>query len=549
MLSEIVLKGRVFIMSAGQKAVSGRTPYAEGLLNIFTTLMRRRRFLATLVDATILALAFYLALVFRFEGRIPHGLGLEGSFPAFILLAIVVNIYMAWAAHAYTIVNRYIGLRQALRIAEAAVVSTLGLMLFVASVPTSEHLTPLSVIPVGGLLGMVGMIGVRFYSRIFYERSLSNVHSEKNMLIVGAGRSASGIAREFDQGRVPGTRAVGIVDDSLTLQGMRLDDLPILGTLDDLERVVAEYDVTDVMIAFDDPEPEQTAHVYQICHRLDVPVKTLPGLADILDGNASVSYARELRIEDFLGRPPVEIDPQPIEECLRGKRVLVTGAAGSIGSELCRQIGSFSPAEMVLVDKDESGLYHLREELVELGVERCVIKPTSVALRAKMDRLFAFHQPQIVFHAAAFKHVPLMELSPDEAVINNIRGTLVIAEASARHGAERVVYISTDKAVDPSSVMGATKRAGEYLMQYFSAKHPGTRFCSVRFGNVLGSRGSVLPLFRQQIEAGGPVTVTHPDMERYFMTIAEAVKLVLQAATLADDGSGRAGRHQGTLCP
>ena len=189
------------------------------------------------------------------------------------------------------------------------------------------------------------------------------------------------------------------------------------------------------------------------------------------------------------------------------------------------------------MDKDESGLYHLREELVALGVERCVIKPTSVALRAKMDRLFAFHQPQIVFHAAAFKHVPLMELSPDEAVINNVRGTLVIAEASARHGAERVVYISTDKAVDPSSVMGATKRAGEYLMQYFSAKHPGTRFCSVRFGNVLGSRGSVLPLFRQQIEAGGPVTVTHPDMERYFMTIAEAVKLVLQAATLADETS------------
>ena len=214
MLSEIVLKKRAFIGAAGQKADSCDERSPEGLLNLFNLFMRRRRVLATLVDATILALAFYLALVFRFEGRIPHSLGLEGSFPAFILLAIVVNIYMAWAAHAYTIVNRYIGLRQALRVAGAAVVSTIGLVLLVASLPTSEHLTPLSVIPVGGLLGMVGMIGVRFYPRIFYERSLSNVHSEKNMLIVGAGRSTCAIAREFDQGRVPGTRAVGIVDDS-----------------------------------------------------------------------------------------------------------------------------------------------------------------------------------------------------------------------------------------------------------------------------------------------------------------------------------------------
>ncbi len=497
--------------------------------------MRSRRLLAIGVDAILLMLAYYLALAFRFEGRIPPSLGLEGSFPVFIVLAIAVHIYVNWAARAYTIVNRYIGLRQALRIAEAAGASTFGLLLLVASLPTSEHVTPLSVIPIGGLVAMVAMIGVRFYPRIFHERSLSNVQSENNMLIVGAGRSASAIVRELDQGQVPDTRAVGIVDDNRALQGMRLYDVPILGTLDALARLVDERDVTDVLIALDNPEPEQVAYVHRICHELGVPVKTVPRIADIVGGQASVSYARKLRIEDFLGRPSVEIDLGAIAGYLKDKRVLVTGAAGSIGSELCRQISAFSPAEMVLVDKDESGLYYLREELAARGVEKCVVKPTSVALRTKMERLFACYRPEIVFHAAAFKHVPLMELSPDEAVINNVRGTLVIAEAAAHHGAERVVYISTDKAVDPSCVMGATKRVGEYLMQLLSARHPDTHFCSVRFGNVLGSRGSVLPLFQQQIEAGGPVTVTHPDMERYFMTIAEAVRLVLQAAALAEE--------------
>ena len=535
-LLDIIVRPHAPLQPADHNTVGGdERPLLGGWLNIYLMSTRSRRLLATAVDAILLVVAYYLALAFRFEGRIPHSLGLEGSFPIFIVLAIAVHIYVNWAARAYTIVNRYIGLRQALRIAEAAVASTLALVLFVASMPTAEHLTPLSVIPIGGMLAMVGMIGVRFYSRIFHERSLSNVQSGNNMLIVGAGRSASAIVRELDQGQVPDTRAIGIVDDNTALRGMRLYDVPILGTLDALTRLVETRDVTEVLIALDNPEPEQVAYVHRICHELDVPVKTVPRIADIVGGQASVSYARKLRIEDFLGRPAVQIDLGAIAGYLKDKRVLVTGAAGSIGSELCRQISAFEPAEMVLVDKDESGLYYLREEMAAGGVEKCVIKPTSVALRTKMERLFACYRPEIVFHAAAFKHVPLMELSPDEAVINNVRGTMVIAEAAARHGAERVVYISTDKAVDPSCVMGATKRVGEYLMQFLSVRHPRTRFCSVRFGNVLGSRGSVLPLFQQQIESGGPVTVTHPDMERYFMTISEAVRLVLQAAALAEE--------------
>ena len=494
-----------------------------------------RRALAIAVDALIVVLAYYLALTFRFEGRIPHSLGFEGTFWFFAVPAVVIHAVANAASNAYRIMNRYIGLEQAMRIVEASAISTFVLLVFVVVVPRAEHLTPLIVVPVGGVLAMVGMVGVRFYSRVFHERSLLNVKTDKNMLIVGAGATANTIIRELRLGMLRDTTAVGIIDDSAALTGLRLNDLPILGTLDDLARIVDREDVSEVLIAFDEPHPEEIAYVHRVCHGLGVRVLTVPTMAEIVEGEARVTYARELRIEDFLGRPPVDIDLGAIASYLKGRRVLVTGAAGSIGSELCRQIGEFGPAGMVLVDKDESGLYYLLEDLVNRGVEGVIIKPTSVALQAKMGRLFDTHRPEIVFHAAAFKHVPLMELSPDEAVINNVRGTMVVAEAAGRHGVELMVNISTDKAVDPSSVMGATKRVGECIMQLASMRYPDTRFRTVRFGNVLGSRGSVLPLFKQQIEVGGPVTVTHPGMERYFMTIQEAVKLVLQAGALGAD--------------
>ena len=494
-----------------------------------------RRALAIAVDALIVVVAYYLALTFRFEGRIPHSLGIEGTFWFFAIPAIVVHVVANAASNAYRIMNRYIGLEQAMRIVEASAISAFVLLVFVVVVPRAEHLTPLIVVPVGGVLAMVGMVGVRFYSRVFHERSLLNVKTDKNMLIVGAGATANTIIRELRLGMLRDTTAVGIIDDSAALTGLRLNNLPILGTLDDLARIVDREDVSEVLIAFDDPHPEEVAYVHRVCHGLGVRVLTVPTMAEIVGGEARVTYARELCIEDFLGRPPVDIDMGAIASYLKDRRVLVTGAAGSIGSELCRQIGEFGPAGMVLVDKDESGLYYLREDLVNRGVEGVIIKPTSVALQAKMGRLFDTHRPEIVFHAAAFKHVPLMELSPDEAVINNVRGTTVVAEAAGRHGVELMVNISTDKAVDPSSVMGATKRVGECIMQLASMRYPDTRFRTVRFGNVLGSRGSVLPLFKQQIEVGGPVTVTHPGMERYFMTIQEAVKLVLQAGALGAD--------------
>ncbi|MHB1345322.1 MAG: polysaccharide biosynthesis protein, partial [Thermoleophilia bacterium] len=254
-----------------------------------------------------------------------------------------------------------------------------------------------------------------------------------------------------------------------------------------------------------------------------------------VDGTARLVDARPLNIEDLLGRPRVHTDLGAIAAYLKDRRVLITGAGGSIGSELSRQVAGFHPEELVLVDRDESALYHLHEDLKRRGFAGYELVPAHILRRVKMEMLFARYRPQVVFHAAAFKHVPLMELHPDEAVLNNVRGTLTVAELAGEAGVERFVNISTDKAVDPVNVMGATKRAAEHVVRMLSARYPATHYCSVRFGNVLGSRGSVVPIFERQIKAGGPVTITHPEMTRYFMMIPEAVQLVLQAAALMEE--------------
>ena len=264
-----------------------------------------------------------------------------------------------------------------------------------------------------------------------------------------------------------------------------------------------------------------------------MPVKTLPSLSDLIDGRISIADVRELKIEDILGRSPVQTDLASIAGYLKGRRVLVTGAAGSIGSELCRQIASFAPENLILVDRDESGLYALHEELRTYGFSRYEMVTTHIQHSEKMRLILQEHRPHVVFHAAAFKHVPLMEVCPDEAVFNNVMGTLAVVQAAGAAGVERFVNISTDKAADPISLMGASKRVAEMVVHQAGRDYPATHFCSVRFGNVLGSRGSMLPIFQKQIENGGPVTVTHKDMTRYFMSISEAVQLVLQAAAMS----------------
>jgi FlaA1/EpsC-like NDP-sugar epimerase len=506
-----------------------------------------RRALAKLVDTALIFASYYVALNLRFEAQVPADVGLGGTFLPFALVAIIAHVSANRLGGVYSIVTRYIGLSQALNVVRGTLITTLGLLALVVLWPGRTNLVPLSVVIMGGFLTMVATVGVRFYSRVFQERSLNNVEPAERLLVVGAGQAADMVIREVRRNPGLGLEIVGLVDDHPSLRGMNVGGCTVLGRVDEVPAIAESGDVTEILIAIPSATPEEMARIHKLCRPARVPIKTLPSVAALVDAQVHVSDARELVIEDFLGRPPVQVDPHVVGDYLRGKRVMVTGAAGSIGSELCRQISSFEPAEMVLVDKDESALYHLHEELRHLCLGQYAIYPTSVALREKMNRVFRQRKPQVVFHAAAFKHVPLMEMHPDEAVITNVKGTLTIAELAGIHGADRMVNISTDKAVDPVSVMGATKRAGEQVLMHLCESYPGTQFCSVRFGNVLGSRGSVIPVFEQQIKAGGPVTITHPEMTRYFMTIKEAVTLVLQAAALTSEIPANGGGSYGAF--
>ncbi|MHB0980930.1 MAG: polysaccharide biosynthesis protein [Thermoleophilia bacterium] len=501
----------------------------------------KRRTLAMVIDVAIVVLAYYLALAFRFAGHIPEYLAYSSrNFLIFAALASVTHLLANRLAAVYAIVNRYVGLPQALRVGYASVAATAVLLVVTELWPGEQHLLPLSVVLLGGLMAGVIMTGVRFYGRVFHEHSLTNVGHERRLLLVGAGQAADMIMREIHRNPALRARVVGLLDDDPALQGMRPHNHPVLGRVADVLRVVHEHDVSEILICIPSATSDEMARIHRTLRHAGVPIKTLPSLQTLVDGAASLADARALNIEDLLGRPRVHTDLGAIAAYLQGRRVLITGAGGSIGSELSRQIAGFRPEELVLVDRDESALYQLHEDLKRRGFAGYELVPANILRRAKMERLFERYRPQVVFHAAAFKHVPLMELHPDEAVLNNVRGTLVVAELAGEASVERFVNISTDKAVDPVNVMGATKRAAEHVVRMLSARHPATRYCSVRFGNVLGSRGSVVPIFERQIKAGGPVTITHPEMTRYFMMIPEAVQLVLQAAALVEEIPARA---------
>lgn len=498
--------------------------------------LSKRRLLAMAIDVAIVVYSYYAALAFRFAGHIPEHLAFQSrNFLIFAGLASAAHLAANWSAAVYSIVNRYVGLPQAIRVGYASVVTTVGLVVVAWLWPGGQHLLPLSAVLFGGLMAGVIMVGVRFYGRIFHERSLANVSGERRLLLVGAGSAADMIVREAHRNPALRARVVGLLDDDPALQGMRLHNLPVLGVVADAPRVVKERDASEILICIPSATSDEMAVIHRRLKDAGVPIKTLPDIHTLVDGTAGLADARALNIEDLLGRPRIDIDLGAIAAYLEGKRVLVTGAGGSIGSELTRQIAGFHPEELVLVDRDESALYNLHEDLKLRGCVGYRLVPANILGRVKMTQLFERHRPQVVFHAAAFKHVPLMELYPDEAVLNNVRGTRLVGRLAGEHGVERFVNISTDKAVDPVNVMGASKRAAEHVVRMLSARYPATHYCSVRFGNVLGSRGSVVPIFERQIKAGGPVTITHPEMTRYFMMIPEAVQLVLQAVALVEE--------------
>lgn len=400
---------------------------------------------------------------------------------------------------------------------------------------------PRSILIIYALLSMLAVGGLRFSLRIlaesrFFSESSREPIYQKHILIIGAGDAGALVLREMQKSKYLNMKPVGFLDDSPEKQRQQLLGVPVIGVVDDLSKVLAQKHVDEVIIAIPSAPGKIVRKVADICHQKNMPFRTMPGLYELLGGKINISRLREIEISDLLRRQPTQMMDEQIDQIIKGETVLVTGAGGSIGSELCRQISRWQPKELLLLGHGENSIFECLLELQE-SFPDLVFRPLVADIRDKkrIRELMLEYKPGLVFHAAAHKHVPLMEVNVPEAVTNNILGTESVVEGATRAGVKRFVMISTDKAIRPANVMGGTKRIAEMVV-LDAAKRTGKPYSVVRFGNVLGSRGSVVPLFKRQIAAGGPVTVTHPEMKRYFMTIPEAVYLVLQAASLGEGG-------------
>lgn len=498
------------------------------------------------VDLAVLATAYALGFAIRFEGIPPATLVgrmfLTMPYVALLLYGALVAFGVprfAW---------RYVGLREVTRILLAVTVGTLALVavriVFGAlqvQYPYLVHgVVPYGVIAIFFGLSFIGITGVRALRRMLAERASGLNHRATReripTMLVGAGQAGFIVVRELANHHDLGIAPVGFLDDDLLKVGTTVHGIPVLGTTADLGELCARIGARQILITIANAPGQDIRRIRKLCDEAGLPAKIIPGIYEIVGGTVNLSRIRDVAIEDLLGREPVCLDTDAIAKDVRGRTVLVTGAGGSIGSELCRQLCKFAPETLVLVERSENALFNIHRELLPLaGDVQLVAFVGDVGDATRMTTAFVEHSPAVVFHAAAHKHVPMMEWNPGEAVKNNVFGTRTIATLAHEHGVDAFVMISTDKAVNPSSVMGATKRVAELVIQ--SLAHASkTRFVTVRFGNVLGSAGSVIPIFKEQIEAGGPVMVTHPEMRRYFMTIPEACQLVLQAGSMGLGG-------------
>ncbi len=491
-----------------------------------------RRVAAMVVDALIVLESLVVALLFRFDAQVPEEWW--STFWPFAAFSAVVFVALLYESGVYRNVLRYTGVYQGARIASSTALAS-GILL-TANLGADllwQRPVPLSVILVGAALAFMQLVAVRLYPRVFYERSLREIGGQsQRALIVGADEAGVALARQLWRTPDAELKPVGFVDQvDGRMRGEQIEGSPVLGGVEDIERVVSEQAIDQILIALPEATSEEIDRIWRECVKTQAEVKVVPKLTEFL-GQGAIQL-RELQIQDLLGRQPVEIDLDQLAQFINGKSVLVTGAGGSIGSELSRQISRLGPAHLVLLDRDESALYYLNEELTREGTASPEMVVGDVTNWEKVRALFARLRPQLVFHAAAYKHVPLMELHASESISNNVGGTLGVARVAGEFGAEKFINVSTDKAVHPVNVMGATKRFAEMIVRSAAEEYPETLYASVRFGNVLGSRGSVVPTFQRQIEAGGPVTVTHPEMTRYFMIIPEAVSLILQTGAMA----------------
>jgi len=495
----------------------------------------KRHLIMLVIDILLINIVLWLAYLLRFDGKIPGSHMANWSY--ILTLMIVVKIISFSFFRLYQSLWRYSSLPEMFQIIKAVSIATL--LIHILNWHLLKLGIPRSVVIIDWFLTNIFIGGFRLGIRLRRELLTGFAFKKgrkKRVLVVGAGQAGALIIKEISRENSDTHIPVAVVDDDLNKINYRLHGVPVVGDTTKISQVVTKYYIDEIIIAIPSAPRRQLRRVINMANDTGLPTRILPALTELAMGRVTYKQVRELRVEDLLGRKPVNLNIPEIAGYLRGETILITGAGGSIGSELCRQVIPFGPERILLLGKGENSIYEINQELKELYPGKNVV-PLIADIRDKnkIEQVMEEYKPTVVFHAAAHKHVPLMELSPDEAVKNNIFGTKNMAEAADKFRVKRFVMISTDKAVNPTSIMGATKHVAEMVIQNIAVQSQ-TKFCAVRFGNVLGSRGSVIPLFQKQIAKGGPVTITHPEMVRFFMTIPEAVSLVIQAGGLGEQG-------------
>lgn len=504
------------------------------------TPINRHRLPQLAADLAIVVAAWFLAFRLRFDTALPS---YYERYLSWEILALVAGIKLSVFAlfGFYNRWWRYVSTRDMWGAARGVLAASLVMFLVFSFFAVHVTAVPRTVWVIDGLLTLAFVAGSRMLARTIIERpqSRSIVARGREVIVVGAGDAAQLMLREMLRTPALGYTPIGLIDDDPRKKNLRLHGIRVLGTTDELPHLLRDRRPDEVLIAIPSASGEQRARIVEMARAENVAVKTLPGLNELITGDRDLAVQiRPVEVEDLLGREPVEVDLDAIHSYLSGKTVLVTGAGGSIGSELCRQIARAEPTRIVMIDQGESALFAIERELVdERGFSASAPVLADVRNRTRMRQIFDRYRPDVVFHAAAYKHVPLMEANPLVSVDNNVLGTRVVADVSVEHGVERFVLISTDKALNPHSVYGQTKTLCEWIVGSHGERDDvPTKFVAVRFGNVLNSAGSVIPLFKRQIERGGPVTVTDAEMTRFFMTIPEAVALVVQAGSIGGRG-------------
>ena len=501
----------------------------------FDSVLGIRVFLLVVADIVILNAAVLAGLLTRFELSLEllHDSGFIHTYWQVAVFYIPVSLLIFTAFRLYRSLWAFASIDELKNIAFASVAATLagcGILLIKGA------MFPRSMLVLNPIFLFLGLAGLRYAYRVAREMRRRPVEMRIPTMLIGGGSAGSIILRELQHSELSHNNVVCIIDDDPRKKGIYLSGVKIVGGREEIERCAEKYQIKDIILAMPTATSKQKREIVEICQRTRCRIQTLPGLYQLASGQVRVQQLRDVAVEDLLGRDKVQVDLTEVGWYIADKTVLVTGGGGSIGSELCRQIAQHNPRQLIIFDIYENNAYDIQQELKYRypGLD-LVVLIGSVRDQARVDEIFETYRPDIVCHAAAHKHVPLMEDSPNEAIKNNVFGTYNVAQAADAYGADTFILISSDKAVNPTNIMGASKRICEMIIQVMG-KHSKTKFAAVRFGNVLGSNGSVIPLFKKQIAHGGPVTVTHKDIIRYFMTISEAVSLVLQACVYSKDG-------------